>query len=300
MSNKLMKILVLGASGFIGENLVKKLNALGHEVVTFSRRKDGDYGDESLISKKLIDIDVVYHLITATHPAHANQDLIYDLNENVVKTIKLLELCVKFKIKKFIYLSSAGTVYGIPEYLPLNENHPLKPISPYGLGKVTVEHYLAYFNYHYGLDYITIRPTNPYGPGQDFQKGLGAITNFMEKIRHDTPLEIWGDGNVRRDYIYIDDVIDALVKAFQIKTSSKIFNLGTGIGTSLNELITLLESKTKKKLVVNYRPKRGIDVPDNTVDISLIKQELSWSPQFTIEQGIDKYWSYLSTKEKSS
>lgn len=300
MSNKLKKILVLGSSGFIGGNLAKSLQKSGHDVVTFSRQSDGDYGDLELVSKKLKDVDVVYHLITATHPAHANQDLIYDLNENVIKTIKLIELCVKFKIKKFIYLSSAGTVYGIPEALPLKENHSLNPISPYGLGKVSVEHYLNYFNYHFGLDYIAFRPTNPYGPGQDFKKGLGAITNFIEKIKHNTPLEIWGDGSARRDYIYIDDTIGALMKAHEIKTTSKIFNLGTGIGTSLNELIALLENKAQKKVIVNYHPKRDIDVPDNTVDISLIKNELSWSPQFTIKQGIDKYWSYLSTKEQSS
>lgn len=300
-----MKIAILGGTGFIGKNLIDRLNRDGHHLHLLVRKPTelkvhettlGDWKDEKVLEKFLAGADVVYHLITATHPAHASQSLANDLNENVLPSMKLFEICEKAKIKKLIYLSSAGTIYGNPTIVPIPESHSLNPISPYGMSKLFIENYLHYFHQHYAMDFVAVRLTNPYGPGQDFQQGLGAITNFIEKTLKGTPLEIWGDGSTRRDYIYIDDVVDALAKFATNKTNSKVFNLGTGHGLSLKELISLLEHKMQRKIAVNYKEKRGIDVPDNTVDISLIKKELSWSPQFTIEQGLDKYLAYYKTK----
>lgn len=300
-----MRIVVLGGTGFIGSNLIQSLVKTKDEIVLLSRTPKeipgvktivGDWKNSATLESLIQASDIVYHLITATHPAHPNQTLVNDVQENVLPSIQLLGICAKKKIKKLIYLSSAGTIYGVPTIIPIPENHNLNPLSPYGLSKLAVEKYLHYFNYHQDLDYVSIRLTNPYGPGQDFQTGLGAITNFIEKTLKGIPLEVWGDGSIRRDYIYIDDVIDALAKFSQIDTKSKIFNLGTGIGITINQLISQLESKMSQKIVVNYKDKRSLDVPDNTVDISLIKKELSWAPQFTLSQGLDKYLSYYKTK----
>lgn len=304
-----MKIVILGGTGFIGSNILKVLTQeKNHEITLLSRKKisipgvrclQGDWKDSSVLESILEKDVLVYHLITATHPAHPNQTLANDIQENVIPTVQLLEICSRKKIGKIIYLSSAGTIYGTPTIVPIPESHDLNPLSSYGLSKLAIEKHLHYFYHHHGLDYVSVRLTNPYGPGQDFQTGLGAITNFIDKTLKGIPLEVWGDGSIRRDYIYIDDVVDALTKFATIKTSSKIFNLGTGHGLTINQLIAVLEGKFGKKIAVNYKEKRGIDVQDNTVDISLIKKELSWAPQFTIEQGLDKYLSYYKTKGQS-
>lgn len=302
-----MNILIIGANGFVGSNLLNVLSKTGQQISTLTRsplKHDlgslhfiGDLGDEKVIDLATKNIDVIYHLATATHPAISNQNINHEIMENAQKLLVVLESCIKNKVKKIIYLSSAGAIYGIPKNVPIKENHETNPISPYGIGKLLAEKYLHYYHHHYNLDYSAIRLTNPYGQGQDFQKGLGAITTFINKLNKNEAIDIYGDGMVRRDYIYIEDVITALCKLYEKNSIHKVFNLGIGKGVTLLELLNIIEKKMNKKFIINFHSKRANDVPDNTVDINLLSKEYNFNPAFTIEEGIDKYLTYLKSKE---
>lgn len=160
---------------------------------------EGDLGNHGLIREALEGIDVVFHLASTTLPKTSNDDPGYDVRSNVVDTIQLLEACVDAGVRKVIFASSGGTVYGVPERLPIKEDHPTNPISSYGIVKLTIEKYLGLFHYLYGLDYAALRISNPYGPYQDPAGQQGAISVFLHRILSGQPIAIWGDGEIVRE-----------------------------------------------------------------------------------------------------
>ncbi|MDW7684977.1 MAG: NAD-dependent epimerase/dehydratase family protein [Bacillota bacterium] len=301
-----MKYLVIGGAGFIGHNLVLKLLNRGHSVRVFDRKIHSesylpacDYvvGNFSKIENHQTifhNIDIVYHLISTTLPKSSNENPVFDVQTNVVSSINLLKMCCHANVKKIIFTSSGGTVYGIPKTIPITEEHPLNPICSYGITKLAIEKYLSLFHHLYGLDYQVLRLSNPFGPFQDPFLQQGVIAVFLGKILRNQPIEIWGDGTICRDYIYIDDAAEALYLSSLKSTKSKIINIGTGKGTTLTEVLAMMAKVLNKNMKINYKNVRNVDVPVNVLDIQRAFTELNWAPAITMEQGIRMTCDWLT------
>lgn len=301
-----MKILVLGGSGFIGSHVCEQLVDAGHDVTVFHpsgtalknlaaiasriRIVEGDFNNIRDLEKIVPDAEVVVHLVNATLPGSSLLNPVYDIQMNVVSSVQLFEQCVKAGIEKVVFISSGGTVYGIPNEHPIRESHPLNPISPYGISKLAIEKYLALFHHHYGLDYTILRVSNPFGPRQEPGRGQGVIATWLSKVTRGEPIEIWGDGRVVRDYIYIEDVARAIHQAILNSTTEKIFNVGSGKGHSLLELHALLENQVGEPINIEFREMQKVDVPMSVLDVSLIRSHLSWEPAISIEEGLEMLW----------
>jgi UDP-glucose 4-epimerase len=302
-----MNILVLGGNGFIGSHLVDKLLLEGHFVRVYDKNEEhyrkalsgvdyhkGEFGNRGLLSEALNNIDTVVHLISTTLPKTSNDDPVFDVQSNVIESIFLLEMCVAKKIKKIIFASSGGTVYGIPQSLPVLENTQTNPICSYGICKLTIEHYLKLFKQLYNLDFVIIRPSNPYGSRQNPFGNQGVIPIFLGKIFRKEFIQIWGSGDIVRDYIYIDDLVDAFYHAIIYNTNSHVFNIGSGKGHSLNDLLALMRNVTEHTFSVTYTSSRKYDVPEIYLNIDRAINELNWMPQKTLEQGIKLTWDFVS------
>ncbi len=178
---------------------------------------EGDFNNEVDIKNSLKNIDIVFHLVSSTLPANSNENPVYDVETNLISSLKLFEECIQHKIKKVVFISSGGTVYGVPDKTPIIESHPLNPICSYGIIKKAIEDYLFMFNKIYGLSYNVFRLSNPYGERQNPYVAQGVIPVFLSKIIQNQKIEIWGDGEVTRDYIYIKDAVELLVKSLNYR-----------------------------------------------------------------------------------
>lgn len=303
-----MNCLVLGGNGFIGSHLVDRLLREGHAVRVFDKYEEhyrkplpgvdyryGDFGNRGLLADALNGMEIVFHLVSTTLPKTSNDDPAFDIQSNVVETIFLLEQCLAKKINKIVFISSGGTVYGRPLALPIREDSPTEPECSYGIMKLTTEKYLALFNHLYGLRYTVVRPSNPYGSRQNPLGIQGAIPVFLGRVARREPIEIWGDGEVVRDYIYIDDLVDGIYKATTTDSPSRIFNLGSGVGRSLNEIVAVIRKVTGYDVKVKYTAKRSFDVPKIYLDITKAKEQLSWQPVTSLENGIINTWQFVKT-----
>ncbi len=303
-----MNTLVLGGNGFIGSHLVDKLLQEGHRVRVFDKYaeryrrplvgvdyRSGDFGNRGLLAEALDGVDMVYHLVCTTLPKTSNDDPVFDVQSNVVETLFLMEQCVEKKVKKIIFISSGGTIYGRPATLPVREDDPTDPECSYGITKLAIEKYLALFHHLHGLDYTIVRPSNPYGDRQDMNGIQGAVTVFLGKVAKGEPIEIWGDGEVVRDYVYIDDLVEGIYRASMVAATSHIFNLGSGTGHSLNEIASVIRAITGLEVRTQYSAKRTFDIPAIYLDITKAKKELSWSPLTSLESGIEKTWHFIQS-----
>lgn len=301
-----IRILVLGGNGFIGSHLVDRLLRENHYVRVFDRNGEdyrkplpgvdyctGEFGNRTLLSKALDGIDVVVHLISSSLPKTSNDDPAFDIQSNVIESLYLLEQCVAKKIRKIIFLSSGGTVYGYPKSLPVKEDHQTDPICSYGIGKLTIEKYLYLFKELYNLDYTVLRPSNPFGSRQNPFGIQGAISVFIGKILRNETIEIWGDGSIVRDYIYVENLIDAIYLSINCQTPCHIFNIGTGKGHSINEILTVLENLAGGNIKVSYSHTRAFDIPQIYLDITRASEELGWKPETSFEAGVKCTWDFI-------
>lgn len=306
-----MNILVLGGNGFIGSHVVDTLLRKGHFVRVFDKSQEhyrkalpgvdyhlGEFGNRGLLSEALKGIDVVIHLISTTLPKTSNDDPVFDVQSNVIETLFLLEQCVEHHIKKIIFTSSGGTVYGIPQSVPVGENDRTDPICSYGIGKLAIEKYLYLFKQLHHLDYVIIRPSNPFGSRQNPFGIQGAVPVFLGKIFRKEPIQIWGDGNIVRDFIYIEDLTEAIYRAIIADTNSAVFNIGSGKGHSINKLLAIMRDVTSDNFHVTYTTSRTYDVPEIYLDISRAKTELNWEPATSIEDGIRHTWDFVTRLSK--
>src|SRR5690606_9799411 len=214
-------------------------------------------------------------------------------------SLRVFNECRNNGVKRIAFISSGGTVYGIPEEVPINESHPINPIVSYGIIKRTIEKYLYMYYKLYGLNYYIFRLSNPYGERQNPHAAQGAIPVFIYKALNNIPIEIWGDGSITRDYIYIKDTVDVIAKSISVKTDHKIFNISSGKGYSLNEVIDLIKKVSGLDPMVNYTEGRGIDVSVNILDNSLAKETFDWEPSTDIEDGIRRTYEYIYHNFKS-
>lgn len=304
-----MKALVIGGNGFIGTHLVAALKAADVKVRVFDRYPSkyvepdanveyimGDLGNHGCLDEIVSGMDWVFHLAYSTLPKTSNDDPVYDVRSNLIDTIQLLQACNKFATKKFVFVSSGGTVYGVPKSLPIKETHVTEPICSYGITKLAIEKYLHLFYHLYKLDYVVLRLSNPYGEGQNPNARQGAIGVFLGRIARGEAINIWGDGEVIRDYIYIEDAINAFIQAARYEAgddSPRIFNIGSGEGCSINELIAVIRETVDVPVTVEYQDARDLDVTENVLDISLAGKKLGWHPAISLADGISRSWQWI-------
>lgn len=309
------KIVVFGADGFIGQNLVRALAAVSdNQILAFDRFADyqaggehqftaltnvevvaGNFFNRDEVANVLDDTQYVFHLISSTTPATSNSDPFIDIDTNVRSTIELLQLCVEKKVKKVIFPSSGGTVYGDIDSQAIDEDTVPAPRSPYGIGKLTIEHYLRYFNFTSGLEYIIYRIANPYGPGQNIYGKQGVIPIFMHKFLTHEPLTIFGDGSMIRDYIYIDDLIRMIVGSYDKDNKYQVYNLGSGNGETVNQIVSAIESCTGSPAERTSLETPPTYIHKSVLSIERFVEEFGIQPSVTIEDGISRTWDYVKS-----
>lgn len=302
-----MRVLVLGGAGFIGSELIRQLLALEYQIRVLDRNEcpihfggvewvKSKISNEAVLASALSDVDIVVHLISASLPANSMANPIFDIEENLITSVKLIKLIENSSVKKIIYASSGGTVYGEPLYLPIDEDHPTNPLVPYGITKLAIEKHLLALKKRTDIKVCILRISNPFGISQKRNTGQGIIGILISKIINNEEIELWGSGNILRDYISISDVIDAFVCAIKYEGSKSIFNIGSGIGHSLGELINILEAASKLKLKIINKKARIFDVKKNIMDISLAKREMGWSPKRGVEAEIERFYKIELSK----
>ena len=234
------------------------------------------------------------HLASASVPSTSNIDTVSDVNKNLIPTLNILNLSIKLCIKRIIFLSSGGAVYGNPLTKSINEEHPLNPISSYGIVKATVEMYLTLYQRIYGLKPLILRPSNPYGPRQGHYIAQGVISTFLRRVQKHESLTVYGDGNSTKDYIYINDLIH-LIYELSIRDSVGVFNLGSGIQTSINQIVDQIKKITGCAPEINYVDKQIYDVDHFVLDISKTMNLLGTYPFTFLEEGIAMTWAWLNS-----
>ncbi len=299
----------MGGLGFIGSHISRLLLRKGYRVRIFDKL----YGSHDLISdiqekieieegdaekpedvvRALRDIDMAIDLIHTTVPGASMQDPSYDVQTNVVAHAGWLHLLHQTRLKKIIYISSGGTVYGIPQNNPITEDHPTDPISSYGITKLAIEKYTAMYSKMHGVDYVICRPANVYGEGQRLHIGQGVIGVFLDQCLKGKPVEIWGDGTVMRDYLYVTDMANAIVKLMHYRGGHEVFNISSGLGYSLNDIVAIIRDDLKIPIEVRYLESRKFDVPVNILDNSRLTHETGWRPETDLAVGFRRVYDYL-------
>lgn len=307
-----MKCVIFGGGGFIGSHIADKLLQKGHSLRIFERPRVPPYrdfcDDEDVewltgdllslhdVTRAMVGVDAVFHLVSTTLPKNSNDDPIYDVQTNIVASLQILNAMVALKIPKIIFISSGGTVYGAPVLLPIDESHPTNPSVSYGITKLAIEKYLLLYERLHGIKSVILRVSNPFGDRQRIETAQGAVGIFMSRALKRLPLEIWGDGSVVRDYIYVGDVAEVFVKALDYSGGVNIFNIGSGSGVSLNQLIDKLETVLGLSIERIYRPGRPYDIPVNILANQLASQELGWAPKTTFEEGLVRTATWMNAK----
>jgi UDP-glucose 4-epimerase len=292
--------LVLGAAGFLGSHLVDALVHQGSTVRVFDRSRhwahfnelpgveifEGDFGNRADITAALDGCDTVFHLVGTTLPKASNDDPVHDLESNLLTTVQFLEVARRSRVKKIVFASSGGTVYGVPTTLPIPEHHATRPLCSYGIHKLAIEQYLHLHHTLYGLDYCVLRLANPFGERQRPDASQGAVSVFLDKALRGEEIVVWGDGSAVRDYVYVGDVAQAFCQAARYTGTPRIFNVGAGQGVSVNELISVIEAAVGQQVQRQYLPSRPFDVPVNVLDISLAAAHLGWQPRCSFREGL--------------
>jgi UDP-glucose 4-epimerase len=295
-----MRTLVLGGSGFLGSHIVDKFLAEKHDVTVYDlyperfRRSPrgikfftGDFGNVGALDELIsTGFDAVIHCVSTTTPKSSNESPEFDIQSNVIGTLYLLDICVKHKVGKLVFLSSGGTVYGdIGDLEMVDETHAVRPRCSYGVSKLTIEHYLDVYRHLRGLNYVALRLSNPYGERQSPLRALGALTVFLHRTLQQQNIEIWGDGAVTRDFIYVGDVADAVYLA-TVKPVSGVYNVGTGTGLSLQDLLDEIAKVVGHQPSVDWLPSRSFDVPRIVLDAKKLKTATNWDFRIRLEEGI--------------
>lgn len=303
------RALILGGCGFIGSHLVDVLLEQGVALRIFDRQGErfraplrdaeyvwGDFRDRSVLSEALSGVDRVYHVLSTTFPGTANLDPATDVSDNLVGTIALLDLMKQAGIRRIAYLSSGGTVYGPLETVPVPETHPLRPNNSYGIVKVAVESYLEMYRCLHNLSPVVIRASNPYGPRQGHFGVQGVVSTFLRRINRGTPIEIWGDGAVVRDYIYIRELAELIALAGESDVMGPV-NAGSGEGIALREVLTTIERVIGRSADVAYKAAREIDVPVSVLDVTRARNAFGWQARMPLQDGVALSWSWLQEND---
>jgi len=298
-----MRVVIVGGAGFIGTALAQALATQGaHPVVldTAARLANAakllpsietasfDFTSSHEPIALLAGADAMVHLACTTNPAHSMNNIAWDVESNIPPSIRLFEAAVAAGIRRVVFASSGGTVYGAPAHLPVSETHPTRPLCAYGISKLAIEHYLALFP---ALRGISLRIANPYGPHQLAGSTVGVIARFVSAVRRRSPIEVWGDGSIVRDYIAIEDVVDAFLLAIvEPELPAGAYNIGTSIGSSVNEVLAAVFDASGYQVPVTYTPGRAYDVPAIALSSERFMRVVPWKPRTPLAAGVASLW----------
>lgn len=311
ISNGVKKILVTGGAGFIGGHLVDKLIEKGYDVVVVDNLSTGSkenlnrkakFYKTDIQDKKIASIfakekpDAVFHYAAQISVRDSVTDPINDAKINIVGSLNILENCRKNKVRKIIFSSSGGSIYGDIDTFPTNENAKEVPLSPYAIAKLSVEKYLYYYQKYFGLDYVSLRFANVYGPRQNSKGEAGVIAIFSDKMLKAEKVFINGTGEQTRDFIFVDDVVEAGLLALE-KGKIGIFNLGTGIETDINTIFRELKKILNTGCQELHAQEQAGESKRSCLDYSKIEQELGWSPRFNIKEGLEKTAAWFEKRK---
>jgi len=307
------KCLVIGANGFLGSHLVDALVAQGENVRAFDRyggdkvkfqpnkKVDiftGNFLNKNDISNALKGIDYVFHFISTTTPASAENDPLIDIETNVRMSVELFQECASHKVKKVIFASTGGAIYGeVNGDSPISESTITRPISPYAIGKLTIENYLGYFKRKYSLDSVSYRISNPYGERQSLISKQGVIPIFLHHIAKDEPVVVLGDGSMVRDYLYVKDVAELITSTYK-QAKRPVYNLGSGRGVSIDDLVEIIRKVTNKSFKIKHQDKPLTFIQNIVLDTSLFRSDFGMEPKVTLEDGIKETWQYIKSQTK--
>lgn len=310
------RVVILGGLGFIGSHICRSLNRQNYSVRIFDKEdqphdlvKDlehvveiipGNISRPEEVVKALNDATIVINLIHTTVPGSSMIDPGNDIVSNVANTVRWLEHLNETKLRRIVYFSSGGTVYGVPESTPITEDHPTNPLNSYGITKLAIEKYTALYANRFGIDYCVLRPSNVYGPGQRLHHGQGVIGIMINRALNGDELEIWGKGTDQRDYLFVDDLVDAVSKLVEYKGPQRVFNVSRGIGNSVLDLVTVLRDQINPLLKVKHLPDRGFDVPVNILDSGRLREETGWQPRIGFEEGVLRTIEWIRSHPQTS
>jgi UDP-glucose 4-epimerase len=297
-------ILLLGGGGFLGSALTRHLDDSGGTVHVITPRKpekapekaiihQGSLDDEALINSILPSCGTVIHLASSTNPGNSARHPEKEGHLNIAPTLNFLSILQNYKPFHLIYLSSGGAIYGNPATIPVKENDRLAPRSNYGAGKVAIETFLRVLASPPGQNITIARPPNFYGPGQPYKRGFGVIRTILEHLYRGTTMEIWGNGETVRDYLYIDDMVSALNRMINMPQDNGTYNIASGRGLSLNQVIDIIETVCNRELDLKYRGKRKSDVDAIVLDSSRYIEKTGWLPKVSFEEGIERTWQWV-------
>jgi UDP-glucose 4-epimerase len=306
LENKVMKVLVTGGGGFIGSHLVDALIQRDHQVVVVDNLSTGHFENVNpaatfyhlnVCSPELERIfekegpELVNHQAAQTVIQKSTEDPAFDAKQNILGSLNLILQCLRFRVKKIVYASSGGAVYGEPKYHPVDESHPVDPISYYGISKHTVEHYLRLSDFGYTLSYAVLRYSNVYGPKQNPKGEAGVVAIFAGQMLQGQRPTIFGKGDKTRDYVYVSDVVTANLLAME-KAENGVYNIGTSIETSDQEMFSLLAELIGYQGKPQYALVRRGEIYRICLDCLKAEKELGWQPQFSLREGLTETVNY--------
>ena len=306
------RILVTGGAGFIGSHLVDKLVERKHRVVVIDNLSTGfrsnlnpkakfyrmDIGSPGLDAFfRRGKFEYIFHFAAQVDVRKSLANPALDVQTNILGSINLLRCCQKYGVKKVIFASTGGAIYGEQHYFPADEKHPEMPISPYGVAKLAVEKYLNFYYQIYGLPYVALRFANVYGPRQNPKGDSGVVAIFSEKLLKDDPVNIYGNGKQTRDYVFVEDVVRAALLALRSRVTGS-YNIGTGKETSVSRLFRIIQTKLNSRSKVTYQPQRAGEQARSSLNYSFAKKHLGWSPAYDLQKGLDLTLKYYAQKIK--
>jgi UDP-glucose 4-epimerase len=302
-------VTVLGGLGFLGSHLCRALLREGFSVRVVTRQ----FGSYELVSdirsqldvfetdigqpEEVLDLisgsEIVIDLVHTTRPGSSMRDPVYDVTSNVVSHVQWLQKLARADVKRILFVSSGGTVYGIPEYSPIDEHHPTNPICSYGITKLVLEKYLAMYAELAGVEFTIVRPANAYGPGNRLNVGQGVIGVLADRALRGRPLEIWGTGEFRRDYLYVDDLVSALVGLVSYHGPHRVFNVSSGQGSSVLEVVDVLREVIGELPPVIHVPSREFDVRHNVLSSDRLRDATGWTAEVDLKTGVTRLIRWL-------
>lgn len=295
---------IIGGGGFLGVHLAQALKQHGAEVRAYGRSlyfpealksvdwMSGTLEETQKLSAFLDGADCVFHLAGTSTPASSEANRQQDVANAVIGSLNLLDLCIKLGIGKVVFASSGGTVYGDAASPPFSERTTPNPISTYGINKLSAEFYFRLYNRTCGMRNVILRIANPFGPYQHVLKRQGVIPIFIRQALEGKPIRIWGDGTVTRDYLFGSDVAEAMVAAAQHDGPESVFNIGSGVGRSLNDILASLQDVLGVEPDIQYQPSRSLDIPSSVLDCTLAAQVLGWRARTPWSDALRETWQW--------
>lgn len=303
-----MRVTVLGGGGFIGTHLSRTLVEAGFDVRVFGRHflsrshlrgaeiYEGDFNDQTVLATAIQGAEVIIHLIHATFPTVANVEMVADLERSVIGSVRLLSSAKDQGVRRVLFISSGGTVYGPTSKTLIDEDHPTNPISAYGINKLTIEKYVSLHETMFGLEGFNLRIANPYGPLQTGRRQQGLVPTVFSRISAGKPITIFGDGSQTRDYVFIEDVADAIARIVTYDGPQRCFNIGSAQpGKTILEVVGAIEAVSGMQAKLEFVPQRAFDVRSNVLDCTRLVRETGWRPKTPFDVGVARTVQWLES-----